>query len=77
MGLWPVSDEGTRDLMIDYYKGLQAGEGRSEALRQVQLRMLKSDNRRHPYYRASFIQSGEWANLDGKRWAYQGRKRVG
>ncbi|KAF0249801.1 MAG: hypothetical protein FD167_792, partial [bacterium] len=23
--------------------------------------------RQHPYYWASFIQSGEWANLDGNR----------
>ena len=67
MSLWPVSDEGTRDLMIGYYKGLQASAGRSEALRQVQLKMLASGSRKHPYYWASFIQSGEWANLDGKR----------
>jgi CHAT domain-containing protein len=46
---------------------LQQGEGRGEALRQVQLEMLKRVNRRHPYYWASFIQSGEWANLEGKR----------
>ncbi len=26
MSLWPVSDEGTRDLMIDYYKALKAGQ---------------------------------------------------
>jgi CHAT domain-containing protein/Flp pilus assembly protein TadD len=67
MSLWPVSDEGTRDLMIGYYKGLQSGAGRSEALRRVQLKMLASGSRKHPYYWASFIQSGEWANLDGKR----------
>jgi len=67
MSLWPVSDTATRDLMIGYYKGLQAGEGRGEALRQVQLRVLASKKRQHPYYWASFIQSGEWANLDGKR----------
>ncbi|MCI0490795.1 MAG: tetratricopeptide repeat protein, partial [Blastocatellia bacterium] len=67
MSLWKVSDRGTRDLMIDYYKGLQAGQGRTDALRQVQLEMLASENRKHPYYWASFIQSGEWANLDGKR----------
>jgi CHAT domain-containing protein len=67
MSLWPVSDEGTRDLMIEYYKALKAGQGRGEALRQVQLKMLSSKNRNHPYYWASFIQSGEWANLDGKR----------
>lgn len=67
MSLWPVSDQGTRELMVDYYKGLQQGAGRSAALRQVQLRMLKNPARRHPYYWASFIPSGEWANLDGQR----------
>jgi len=67
MSLWPVSDQGTRELMIDYYKGVQRGEGRSAALRKVQLRMLKNPARRHPYYWASFIPSGEWANLDGQR----------
>jgi tetratricopeptide (TPR) repeat protein len=67
MSLWPVSDEGTRDLMLAYYKALQAGQGRAEALRQVQLTMLASPDQRHPFYWASFIQSGEWASLDGKR----------
>ncbi len=65
--LWPVSDRGTRDLMIEYYKALQAGQGRSEALRQVQLKLLADPKRQHPYYWSSFIQSGEWANLEGKR----------
>jgi CHAT domain-containing protein/Tfp pilus assembly protein PilF len=67
ISLWPVSDVGARDLMIEYYKALKRGEGRAEALRQVQLRMLKRKDRAHPFYWASFIQSGEWANLDGKR----------
>jgi CHAT domain-containing protein len=67
MSLWPVSDEATRDLMIPYYKALQEGEGRGEGLRQAQLRMLRSKDREHPFYWAAFIQSGEWANLDGQR----------
>jgi CHAT domain-containing protein len=41
ISLWQVSDEATRDLMVGYYKRLQAGEGRTEALRQVQLEMLR------------------------------------
>jgi tetratricopeptide (TPR) repeat protein/CHAT domain-containing protein len=41
MSLWKVSDGGTRDLMTAYYRRLQAGEGRTEALRQVQLAMLR------------------------------------
>jgi CHAT domain-containing protein/Tfp pilus assembly protein PilF len=67
MSLWAVSDKATRELMVSYYERLKQGQGRGEALRQAQLEMLKNTNRRRPYYWASFIQSGEWANLDGKR----------
>jgi CHAT domain-containing protein len=67
MSLWPVSDYVTRELMTEYYAGLKKGLGRGEALRQAQLKMLKHKGRQHPFYWASFIQSGEWANLDGHR----------
>ena len=67
MSLWPVADRGTRDLMIGYYKALLQGQARGESLRQVQLQMLRSREHQHPFYWASFIQSGEWANLEGKR----------
>jgi CHAT domain-containing protein len=111
MSLWQVSDSATRDLMVEYYKRLQAGEGRTEGLRQVQLTLIKSgaasatpltavqispptaaganssgsasaqergvgiaregknltQDRSHPFYWASFIQSGDWRSLDGKQ----------
>ena len=67
MSLWPISDYVTREIMSGYYRGLKQGQGRGEALRQVQLSMLKRKDRQHPFYWASFIQAGEWANLDGKR----------
>jgi CHAT domain-containing protein len=63
MSLWPVSDAGTRDLMVEFYAKLRAGIGRSEALRRTQLEMLGDPARRHPYYWASFIQSGAWGPL--------------
>ncbi|HNB70923.1 MAG TPA: CHAT domain-containing protein [Acidobacteriota bacterium] len=63
MSLWSVSDIATRELMVEYYARLKAGEGRSEALRNAQLKMLKDVRRRHPFYWASFIQSGEWKKL--------------
>lgn len=44
MSLWQVSDVGTRDLMTAYYRLLQAGAGRTEALRQVQLSMLRGED---------------------------------
>jgi CHAT domain-containing protein/Tfp pilus assembly protein PilF len=67
MSLWPVSDYATRKLMTSYYKNLKLGMGRGEALRQVQLSMIRLNKDLHPFYWANFIQSGEWANLDGKR----------
>ena len=67
MSMWPVSDWLTRDLMAGYYRNLKDGMGRGEALRKVELEMLMRPDRRHPFYWASFIQAGEWGNLDGKR----------
>jgi CHAT domain-containing protein len=65
MSLWPVSDYATREIMASYYKGLKKGLGRGEALRQTKLALLKRKDRQHPFYWASFIQSGEWGSLDG------------
>ena len=67
MSLWPVSDYVTREMMTSYYTGLKHGLGRGEALRQAELAMMKRKGRQHPFYWASFIESGEWANLDGRR----------
>ncbi|MCA1994544.1 MAG: CHAT domain-containing protein, partial [Coleofasciculus sp. S288] len=49
ISLWKVSDEGTKDLMVSYYKRLMANVGRSEALRQTQLEMLKNPTCQHPF----------------------------
>jgi CHAT domain-containing protein len=67
MSLWSVSDRTTREMMISYYTGLKGGLGRGEALHQAELAMMKRKSRSHPFYWASFIQLGEWANLDGQR----------
>jgi tetratricopeptide (TPR) repeat protein len=64
ISLWNVKDGVTKDLMVDYYQRLIDGEGRSAALREVQLAMLNSPNYQHPYFWASFIPSGEWAAMD-------------
>lgn len=67
MSLWPISDFTTRTLMTSYYQNLKQGMGRGEALRQVQLDMLKKNPKLHPFYWANFIQSGDWGNLEGRR----------
>ena len=66
MSFWKVDDKVTRDMMVEYYVRLLRGEARGEALRKVQLAMLKSKEYSHPYYWASFIQSGDWRNLEVK-----------
>ena len=67
MSLWPVSDSIARETMVAYYAGLRAGLGRGDALRQSKLAMLRRHVRQHPFYWASFIQSGEWASLTDRR----------
>jgi len=67
ISLWAIRDELAKEVIIPYYDELRRGAGRGEGLRQVQLRMLQSRERHHPFYWAAFIQSGEWANLDGGR----------
>ena len=64
MSLWKVNDAATHDLMIEFYRRLESGTGRSEALRQVQLKMLKTNYRNHPYFWAAFILSGDWRSLN-------------
>jgi CHAT domain-containing protein/Tfp pilus assembly protein PilF len=65
ISLWKVSDDATKDLMVAYYGRLQKGEGegRSEALRQIQLGMLKGEKQKHPFYWASFILSGDATSM--------------
>jgi CHAT domain-containing protein/Tfp pilus assembly protein PilF len=64
ISLWKVSDEGTKDLMVSYYKRLINNVGRSQALRQTQLEMLSNPNYQHPYYWAAFIPSGDWTSMN-------------
>ena len=61
--LWKINDEATRGFVERYYQRLVAGEGRSEALRQVQLEMLRTPVLSHPYYWAGFIPIGAWGPM--------------
>lgn len=63
ISLWSVSDAATRELMVSMYRQLLAGDGRTDALRRVQLEMLRSRRTSHPFYWAGFIQSGDWRPL--------------
>jgi len=63
LSLWQVADDGTKDLMVEYYQKIKVGKGRHEALREVQLEFLNSSKYQHPYFWASFIPSGNWKKM--------------
>jgi CHAT domain-containing protein/Tfp pilus assembly protein PilF len=67
MSLWPVKDYATQRLMKAFYAGLKQGQGRGEALRNVKLKTMRRRGTEHPFYWASFIQSGKWTELGDKR----------
>lgn len=58
--LWKVSNRTTVDLMVDFYRGLQKGKSKANALREAKLKMLKSERfaYRSPYYWAAFVLIG-------------------
>lgn len=66
MSLWPVNDYATQKFMKAYYEGLKQGQGRGDALRNVKLMTLRQRGTEHPFYWASFIQSGKWTELSQK-----------
>lgn len=63
MSLWKVNDETTRELMVDYYRRLLAGQGRAAALEEA-MRSLRARHS-HPYYWAPFVAIGVGSPLEG------------
>jgi CHAT domain-containing protein/Tfp pilus assembly protein PilF len=61
--LWKVADSATQALIVDFYRRLLKGEGRSPALRAAQEALLADPRYRHPYFWAAFIQIGDWTPL--------------
>jgi CHAT domain-containing protein len=63
---WKVEAAATRDLMVNFHRGLisqpEGGKARtlkSEALRQSALKLLKEPETRHPFYWAGFVLVGD------------------
>lgn len=63
VSLWIVDDVAVQPLMESYYTRLNQGEGRSEALRSVQLGMMTKPAYQHPFFWAAFIPIGNWEPL--------------
>ncbi|MBD2452466.1 CHAT domain-containing protein [Nostoc sp. FACHB-152] len=58
--LWLVDAKSTAMLVGQFYKGLNSGLTKAEALRQAQLSLLSNPQYDHPYYWAGLILVGSW-----------------
>ncbi|HKG20979.1 MAG TPA: CHAT domain-containing protein [Blastocatellia bacterium] len=63
---WKVESAGTRDLMVNFHRGLisEPGAGKAkatkvEALRQAALKLMKNPETSHPFYWAGFVLMGD------------------
>ncbi len=61
---WNVDSKSTTDLMIDFHRRLtmrpaKSKQSKAEALRQAELRLLRSERYRHPFYWAGFVMIGD------------------
>lgn len=64
MSMWPVPDEETKELMLEFYKNITAKNmNRCQALRQAMLKQMKTVKQRyghsHPLYWGGFVFAGE------------------
>ena len=58
---WKVESAGTRDLMVNFHRGLlsTAKVRKSEALRQAALKVMKNPETSHPFYWGGFVLVGD------------------
>lgn len=66
--LWKVSDEKTKDLMINFYRYLQLGQPKDEALQRAKIDFLKAHKGQmgeHPFFWAGLIGIGDMAGITG------------
>lgn len=58
--LWSVGDESTKELMVEFYRQLAAGQSKAEALQSAEIKLLKNPKFSRPLYWAPFVLMGDW-----------------
>ncbi len=57
---WKVESAGTRDLMVNFHRGLMTSRfTKGEALRQASLKLMKNPETSHPFYWGAFVIVGD------------------
>ncbi|WP_449418990.1 CHAT domain-containing protein [Phormidium nigroviride] len=55
--LWSVNDEETKELMIEFYRNINKGMSKVEALREAKISLIKT--KPHPFFWSAFILIGD------------------
>ena len=58
--LWSVPSAATSSLVVEFYKGVEAGSDRAEALRLAQLGVMGTAGCEQPWFWAAFNLVGDW-----------------
>jgi CHAT domain-containing protein len=58
--LWAVPPAATASLVVAFYRGVEAGSDRAEALRLAQLGVMRTTGCEQPWYWAAFNLVGDW-----------------
>jgi CHAT domain-containing protein len=59
--LWTVSDEATREILVEFYRALaQPGTSKVDALQRAQRKLLSDPRFAHPYYWSAFTLISNW-----------------
>src|SRR5262249_30901940 len=56
---WSVDAESTTELLVEFHRNLLAAKNKAAALRQAELRLLRSRDYSHPFYWAPFVVMGD------------------
>lgn len=62
--LWEVNDESAKNLMPDFYRQLNIGKSKAEALQIAKQQFYENNRDAHPFYWASFIAVGDMSPLE-------------
>ena len=66
MSLWQAEDRSTAEIMKNFYRNLDEGMGKDEALRQAKLNFLSNSRNTHPFFWATFVLIGDEQPMDLK-----------
>lgn len=60
--MWGTDDAAAGEFVSSFFERYKAGDSKLDTLRSIQLRFIERKDRRHPFFWAPFVLSGDWEN---------------